>query len=141
MSRIFFDTNLFIYLTEGKGEERGQVRQILGRAWERGDQIVTSALTVGELLTKPLAAQDTHLVKQYEEMLRAPAVDVIAFDRRCAIPYALVRQDKSIKLPDAIQLACASASKCDLFITNDERLSRKIVPGIHFISSLSKAMI
>lgn len=141
MSRIFFDTNLFIYLTEGKGEERGQVRQILRRAWERSDQIVTSALTVGELLTKPLAAQDMHLVKQYEEMLRAPAVDVIAFDRQCAIPYALVRQDKSIKPPDAIQLACASASKCDLFITNDERLSRKIVPGIHFISSLSKAMI
>ena len=47
----------------------------------------------------------------------------------------------SIRAPDAIQLACASATGTDLFITNDERLSRKNIQGIHFIQSLEKAML
>ena len=51
------------------------------------------------------------------------------------------RQDRSIRPPDAIQLACASAARVDLFITNDERLSRRVVPGIHFIQSLATATI
>jgi len=39
--------------------------------------------------------------------------------------------------PDAIQLACAAAAH--LFITNDDRLSRKQVPGVKFIASLDQA--
>lgn len=53
--------------------------------------------------------------------------------------YARIRSDRSIKPPDAIQLACASAAEVDLFITNDDRLSQKSVPGIQFLSSLHKA--
>ena len=55
--------------------------------------------------------------------------------------YATIRQDRSISPPDAIQLACAAAVGMDLFITNDQRLSRKVVPGIHFITSLDTAYL
>jgi hypothetical protein len=40
-----------------------------------------------------------------------------------------------------MQLATAAASGIDLFITNDTRLSRVIVPGIDFISSLERSPI
>ena len=43
--------------------------------------------------------------------------------------------------PDAIQLACAASVGIDLFITNDDRLSRKNIPGINFITSLARAPI
>jgi predicted nucleic acid-binding protein len=46
-----------------------------------------------------------------------------------------------LKHPDAIQLACATNARCDLFITNDDRLSQKIVPGIQFIASLERAFV
>ena len=81
MSRIFWDTSLFVYLVE------------------TGDRVLS--------LRK-------HMIE---------------------------RKDRSIRPPDAIQLACASAARVDLFITNDERLSRKVVPGIHFIQSLATAAI
>ncbi|SRR5579875_109797 len=42
---------------------------------------------------------------------------------------------------EAIQLACAAAAGMDLFITNDDRLSRKRVPEIKFITSLQRAPI
>jgi predicted nucleic acid-binding protein len=141
MSRIFFDTNLFIYLLEDVGERGKQVEAIVERISERHDDLLTSVLTLGEVLVKPLAVDDLAWAEKYEALMNTPGVSVLPFDRASARIYAKIRQDKSIRPPDAIQLACAANAGCDLFITNDERLSKKIVPGIHFISSLNRAFI
>lgn len=141
MSRIFFDTNLFIYLLEDSGERGARVSSIVERLSERGDDLLTSALTLAEVLVKPASVGDTVWAERYEKLLNTPGVSVLSFDRSCARIYAQIRQDKSVKPPDAIQLACAASARCDLFITNDERLSRKLVPGIQFIASLERAFV
>lgn len=51
MSRIFWDTNLFIYLFEDKGELTEQVVSLRQRMIVRQDQLLTSALTLGEILS------------------------------------------------------------------------------------------
>jgi predicted nucleic acid-binding protein len=66
---------------------------------------------------------------------------MIPFDRACATLYAQIRNDKTIRSPDAMQLACAARVQTDLFITNDDRLSRKVVPGVQFIVSLNHAFL
>jgi predicted nucleic acid-binding protein len=141
MSRVFFDTHLFIYLVDGQGERSARVRNILERMSERRDELLTSAMTLAEVLVKPIAAGDNAWAEQYEKMLDTPGVSVLPFDRSCARIYARLRQDAALKPPDAIQLACAANARCDLFITNDDRLSRKIVPGIQFIASLDRAFV
>lgn len=141
MSRIFFDTNLFIYLLEDAGARGQRVAQIVERISERRDQLLTSTLTLAEVLVKPLSVHDLAWADQYERLLSTQGVSVLPFDRGAARIYAEVRQDKTIKPPDAIQLACAAHAGCDLFITNDERLSKKIVPGIHFVASLERAFV
>ena len=141
MSRIFWDTNLFIYLLEGRGETARSVAELRQRMVQRGDQLCTSTLTLGEVLVKPTEAARADLVAQYEEALTSAAVLLIPFDRDCARIYARLRHDKSIRAPDAIQLACAASASCDLFITNDDRLSRKLVPGIQFIVPLDRAFL
>lgn len=70
-----------------------------------------------------------------------PEVRVLDFSFKAVGHYARIRQDKSIRLPDAIQLACAASAGVDLFITNDDRLSRKNIAGINFITSLARAPI
>jgi predicted nucleic acid-binding protein len=141
MSRIFFDTNLFIYLLEDNGPLGRRVAEILERISERRDELLTSTLTLAEVLVKPTALGDLVWADQYEKLLGTPGVLLLPFDRASARIYAQLRQDKAIKPPDAIQLACAASAKCDLFITNDERLSRKIVSGIQFICSLERAVL
>lgn len=141
MSRVFFDTNIFIYMIEGHGARSARVKGIVERMSQRHDDLLTSALTLGEILVKPLSAGDTALADRYESLLNSPGVSVVPFDRLASRAYAEIRQDRAIKPPDAIQLACAAAARADLFITNDERLSRKIVPGIQFISSLEHAFL
>jgi predicted nucleic acid-binding protein len=141
MSRIFFDTNLFIYLLEGEGERGLRVRDLVERMSARRDELMTSTLTLAELLVKPFSIGDLESADRYEKLLTAPGVSVFPFDKASARIYAQLRQDKTLKAPDIIQLACAASARCDLFITNDDHLSKKIVPGIQFISSLDRAVV
>ena len=138
MSRVFWDTNLFVYLVEDKGTRADQVVAL--RQWmiEREDELLTSALTLGEVLIKPIEAGDEELRRRYEHAIGTGAT-VLPFDAPVAPRFAEIRRDRSIRAPDAIQLACASAAGTDLFITNDDRLSKKNVRGIQFIQSLEKA--
>ena len=140
MSKVFWDTNLFVYLVEDEGERTEQVVAL--RQWmiEREDELLTSALTLGEVLVKPMEKGDEELMRRYEQAISAGAT-VLPFDSRAAPKFAEIRRDRSIRAPDAIQLACASAAGADLFITNDDRLSRKNIPGIQFIQSLEKATL
>ena len=140
MSRIFWDTNLFVYLLEDKGELAERVVSLRKRMIERNDELLTSTLTLGEILVKPLEAGDETLVRRYEQAITAAAT-VIPFDPPAAYAFATVRRDRTIRPPDAIQLACASVAGIDMFITNDRRLNRKVVPGVHFIQSLATAAL
>jgi len=139
MSRIFWDTNLFIYLIEDFGDLSRRVISLRQRMLERKDRLCTSTFTLGEVLVKPVEAGNETLRAQYQQAISA-GTTLTPFDQDAAVHYARIRQDRSIRPPDAIQLACAAAAGIDLFITNDDRLSQKNVPGVQFIFSLERAL-
>jgi predicted nucleic acid-binding protein len=140
VSRIFWDTNLFVYLVEDYGELSERVVTLRQRMLSRDDQLYTSTLTLGEILVKPTALGRSDLAQHYEALVASAAV-VIPFTTETARVYAMVRRDRSVRPPDAIQLACAAQMGIDLFITNDERLSDKRVPGVQFVTSLGRAFV
>jgi predicted nucleic acid-binding protein len=135
MSRVFWDTNIFIYLLEDYGEYSERTASLRKRMKFRGDQLFTSCFTLGEVLVKPLETGNTDLYRRYEKALSGTS-NLIPFDVTAARRYALLRRDRTIKSPDAVQLACAASAGIDLFVTNDRRLQGKNVDGIQFIVSL-----
>lgn len=137
MSRVFFDTNLFIYMFEGQEPFRSRMLEIRKRMIERGDRIVTSAMTLGEVLVKPTKLGQTSLIEQYDKAIRATS-EVVSFDAQIAWRYATLRATHPLRSADAIQLACAAHRGVDLFITNDKQLHSLNVPGIGFIAPLDK---
>jgi predicted nucleic acid-binding protein len=139
MANIFWDTNLFIYLFEDNPKFAAAVDELRRRMLRRQDRLFTSAMTVGEILVKPLSAGDLALVERYRDFFASQELTVAAFDFGAAEPYARIRQDRGLQPADAIQLACAASAGVDLFITNDERLAGKNVSGIKFITSLARA--
>jgi predicted nucleic acid-binding protein len=141
MSRVFLDSNIFIYLIEDRGALGKRAAELLKRLSMRRDEVITSVLTLGEVLTKPIREKRNDLAELYEQALSSPGMEIGAFDRGAARTYARIRMDKTIKAPDAIQLAVAAASRCDLFVTNDHRLSKKVIPGIQFITALENVPI
>lgn len=140
MSRVFWDTNLFIYLFEDYGVLSKAVGELRSKMLVRGDQLLTSTLTLGEILVKPIERSDLELCGRYEHAISTTAT-MIPFDAKAARVYAGLRSDRSLRAPDAIQLACAANTKVDLFITNDERLQGKQVDGIQFIVPLERVPI
>jgi predicted nucleic acid-binding protein len=138
MSKVFFDTNLFIYMFEGLEPSRSRALEIRKRTIDRRDQIVTSAMTLGEVLVKPTRPGQASLVEQYDRAIRSTA-HLVNFDAQVAWRYASLRATHTLRSADAIQLACAAHFGVDLFITNDEQLQGLNVPGIGFIASLERA--
>jgi predicted nucleic acid-binding protein len=137
LSKIFFDTNVFIYMFEGLEPNRSLTLTIRKRMIDRGDRIVTSAMTLGEVLVRPTKLGQTSLIEQYDRAIRATA-QIISFDAVIAWRYASLRATHKLRNADAIQLACAAHFGVDLFITNDKDLQRLNMPGIGFIAPLEK---
>src|ERR1017187_6557607 len=121
MSRIFLDTNFFIYLIQGTGPQSVRTKYLLNAFSFRKDEILTSVMTLGELLVQPMRAGDRALVLRYRRILRSPGITVLPFLESAAEVFARIRMDKAIKPPDAIQLATAATAGCDLFLRSEER--------------------
>jgi predicted nucleic acid-binding protein len=140
MSRVFWDTNLFIYLFEDYDSLSKAAAQLRSKMLDRGDQLLTSTLTLGEILVKPTERGETELCTKYENAILSAAL-IISFDVKAARIYADLRTARSLKAPDAIQLACAASATVDLFVTNDERLQGRTIQGIQFIVPLDRVPI
>jgi predicted nucleic acid-binding protein len=140
MSRIFWDTNLFVYLFEENPAFSRTVADLKRRMVERGDELVTSAMTLGEVQVKPREKKNIAAAERYRNIIRQTCT-VLPFDGAAADIYAELRANSHVRSPDAIQLSCAAAAGVELFITNDRSLHRLTVPGIHFVTSLDRVPI
>jgi len=138
MARVFWDTNLFIYLFEKNAEWSPRVIELRRRMLARGDELLTSYLTVGEVITKPKQLNNAMLEKSYLNFFSGGSVELINFSLDAAQRYADIRSRERIRPADAIQLACASAARTDLFVTNDNRLSGLVVSGVTFVTGIER---
>lgn len=138
MARVFWDTNLFIYLFEKNREWSPRVVELRKRMRERRDDLLTSCLTVGEVLTKPKELGDAILEKAYLNFFSGGSIQLVTFGLDAAKRYGEIRSRERVRPADAIQLACAAAAGTDLFVTNDGRLSKLVIPGVTFISGIDR---
>jgi predicted nucleic acid-binding protein len=138
MARIFWDTNLFIYLFENNAEWSPRVVEFRQRMRQRRDELLTSCLTVGEVLTKPRELGNATLEKAYLNFFSGGSIELVTFGLEAAKHYGEIRSRERVRPADAVQLACAAAAGTDLFVTNDGRLSKLVVPGVTFITGVDR---
>ncbi len=123
-SKVFFDTSAFIYFIEEK-EPYFKSLKILFEANKTGDfQIVTSPLTLTEVLVLPLRQKKGHLVNEHKDIItNSPFVFLQSIDVGTAVVAAKIRATYNLQTPDALQIACAITSGATFFLTNDRQLS------------------
>jgi predicted nucleic acid-binding protein len=141
MSRIYWDTMLFVYWMEGHPEYARRVQELRVSMGRRRDVLCTSALALGELLVKPIKLKKTDLAWTIRDYFQSSEVELLPFDAQTAEIYAQIRAEHNVSPANAIHLATAVQSKAHLFLTNDRRLSRLTVPGIHFIAGLDTNLL
>ena len=136
MSRIFWDTNIYIYLFELHPELSKPIQGMRQRMLERGDQLMTSWLTIAEVQIQPHKMGRLDLCERYKDSIQRSSL-LLPFGEQEADAFRTIRS-MGITSADTLQLACASAAETDLFITNDKRLHNLRIPNINFITSVDR---
>jgi predicted nucleic acid-binding protein len=127
-SKLFFDTPPVIYLVEEVPDFFHTVTLFLAQAIQNEAILVTSAVTLAEVGIKPKKFKQTDLETKFERVLGS-TFEVQSITWNVAEISATLRAKyASLRGMDSLQIACAIATGCDAFITNDRRL--KIVKEI-----------
>jgi predicted nucleic acid-binding protein len=120
---IALDTAVFIYLIEDHLDFAPALSPLFAAAEEGRVELVTSALTLLEVLVVPMRRGDVDLAKRYETVLtRGRGLRLVDLDRTQLRSAAHLRAAQGIRTPDALQLAAALTTGCGCFLTNDRRL-------------------
>ena len=141
MSRIYWDSMLFIYWLEDNPHFAKRVAAIHARMGDRNDELITSAYTLGEVLAGAHRKGAGQRADEVRNVLLSLLSDVLPFTIESADQYARIRAMSGIGSGDAIHLACAAQASTDLFLTNDKRLTGKVIPGIQFVAGLDSDII
>jgi uncharacterized protein len=137
VSRIYWDTMLFIYWLEGNPNFGKRVNAIWSRMQERNDQLLTGTLALGEVLAGAYKrGADRQRIQEVRAAFETAVSEMIPFTAEAADLFGEIKGSLAVPSADAIHLACAASVGTDLFLTNDKNLVGKFVPGIQFIASL-----
>lgn len=127
--RVALDTNCFVYLFEDASSARANFleREVFRPAVGGQRRLVTSALTVAELLVAPHRKGRPDEARSLRAALASLSnLAIVDVDGSLAAAAAELRGTTSVTLADAIHLATA-AQMADAFLTNDRRLSEQPV--------------
>jgi predicted nucleic acid-binding protein len=130
--RTALDTAVFIYLIEEHPDYLPLVAPIFEETARGERELVTSALTLVEVLVVPYRAGHLALAERYEALLtRSRGLNLVDLDRGQLRMAAQLRALHRICTPDALQLVAALSLQCKTFVTNDRALPK--LPGIRII--------
>ena len=120
---VALDTTPLIYFIEENLAYLDLVRPFF-EAMDRSEfHVVTSAVTLLEVLVHPFQRGDDGLAQQYRDiLLGAEEMTTVFLSPEIAEGAARLRAMHSIRTPDAIQLATAIHEGASFFLTNDSRL-------------------
>lgn len=135
---IALDTAIFVYFIEEHPTLLPLVEPIFRAADEGRRQLVTSALTLLEVLVIPYRAGNEAVARRYEALLRrGRGIRIADITREQLRSAAQLRATTGVKTPDALQLAAALTWNCATFVTNDRRLPA--IPGLRIVQLESAA--
>jgi len=101
-------------------------------------QIVTSTLTLLEVLVHPLKHSDESLAHQYNDiLLSSPHISTVPVTPAIVQIAAEIRATMNLKTPDSIHLATAVHHRVDAFLTNDRDFGGVTVPRILKVCNLT----
>ncbi len=133
---IGVDTAIFIYFIEEHPQFLPAILPLFQEADQGERDLVTSALTLLEVLVVPYRAGNRILAERYEALLaRSRGVRIVDLSRDQLRAAAQLRAATGVKTPDALQLVAALGAGCRTFLTNDRRLPP--VPGLRVVELTS----
>lgn len=117
---VAIDTAPLIFFIEQRAPHVDVLRPFF-QAVDRGEcRLVTSAVTLLEVLVHPIRKGDEALAQQYNDiLLSSPNIITVPVTPNTAQLAAELRAEHNLKTPDAIHVATAIHHGAAAFLTND----------------------
>jgi predicted nucleic acid-binding protein len=132
------DTAIFIYFIEEHPKFLPLIEPLFHAVDEGRLEMITSSLTLLEVLVVPYRTGDHLLATRYESILaRSRGVHIADISRDHLRAAAQLRANTGVKTPDSLQLVAALAGGCTAFLTNDRALPS--IPGMRLLQLASYA--
>lgn len=129
---VAIDTACFIYFAEAHERYASLLRPLFAAADAGALQLVTSIVTLLEVLVVPYRAGANELAVRYELLLtRSRGINLVAAGAAEARLAAQLRAQYGMRTPDALQLATGLEARCTAFVTNDRAFPT--IPGLPVI--------
>ena len=123
--RIFLDTSPLIYFLDENSMFKPNMDKIFYEILNQGSTLITSTITVEEFLVYPYRKEDFTAIQGFHNFIKDKKISVLKIDVNIAVEAAKIRAEyRHFKSMDALQLAAAICSGCDLFLTNDKQLKQ-----------------
>ena len=120
---VGLDTVPLIYFVEENPDYTALVDPFFEALDRREFRVVSSVITLTEVLVYPMRAGDIDLAQQYRDILfDQESVKTVLVSPKIAELAAQIRATYNLRTPDAIQLATAVEGGATFFLTNDDRL-------------------
>jgi len=124
--RVFVDTAPFIYYLENNPHYKDSIKKFFTKCLKENIQVVTSAITIEEYLVFPYSSGKIEFADNFKRFLEYMNVEVVDINSTIAEQGAKIRgQYRNFKSMDALQIATAIVSECDMFFTNDRQLRQE----------------
>ncbi len=126
--RAFIDTAPFIYFIEKDNRNpqyHEKAKKFFKSGYDSGKKFVTSVITVEEYFVFPYRNKEYSYIDMFHRLVAITDMEIREINQEIAKKAAQIRAEyKGFKAMDALQLAAACISGCDLFLTNDRQLKQ-----------------
>ncbi len=122
---VYVDANAIIYRVEAIQPYLAAAAPLWDALRDGRQQVLTSELSVLEVLVRPIQLGDTGLQALFLRVLyQTRGFSCIPISRQILQAGASLRATTGLKTPDAIHAATALIAGCSLFVTNDPDFRR-----------------
>ena len=136
-SVVAVDTAPLIYFIEENPRYLPHLRAFFDAVDKGHFRIVTSILTLTEVLIHPLRQGNSQLADEYRRiLLQADNVETLPVSAPIAEEAARLRAKHNLRTPDSIQIATAINAGATSFLTNDAQLAGQWIPNILVLDHL-----
>ena len=119
---VLVDTAPIIYVLENSVQHAARFTPLFARHEAGSLELAVSTVTLGEVLTGPLANGEEAIARRYRTLFESWRIVELTAD--IAEQAARVRAQYRLKLPHAVQLATALAINADALVTHDRAFGK-----------------
>lgn len=127
-NKVFLDTAPFIYFIEKDSNNPqyfNNMKQFFEEGYRENKEFLTSVITMAEYFVFPYRNEKMSYIDSFHRLIDTLDMEIAEVDQEIAKKAAQIRaQYKNFKAMDALQLATACVTGCDLFLTNDKQLKQ-----------------